>query len=126
MRKSKIVYYTGLALVSIVFTGGAVNNLYLFFTSSGEAILGYPPYFAGILGTAQLLGVICLLFPGFHRLKEWAYAGFYFNLISALVSHLIVEGIVPVVGIILFILTILSITYVFFHRKQRFETEEQS
>lgn len=68
MKKINITYYTGLALISVVFLAGAVNNLYLVFTNSAEAILGYPPYFAGILGTAQLLGVLCLLLQGLRVL----------------------------------------------------------
>ena len=49
--------------------------------------LGYPPYFMTILGAAKLLGVVTLLAPGFPLLKEWAYAGFCFNLIGAVSTH---------------------------------------
>ena len=54
-----------------------------------EAIvgLGYPPYLLTILGVAKLLGVIALLAPGLPLLKEWAYAGFAFDLIGAIASH---------------------------------------
>jgi hypothetical protein len=50
--------------------------------------LGYPPYFLSILGTWKILGVIAILIPGFKLLKEWAYAGFFFAMTGALVSHL--------------------------------------
>ena len=50
--------------------------------------LGYPAYLAKILGTWKLLGVVALLAPGFRRVKEWAYAGFFFNLTGATLSHL--------------------------------------
>ncbi len=50
--------------------------------------LGYPLYFAQILGTWKVLGVVALLVPGLPRLKEWAYAGFFFNLTGAALSHL--------------------------------------
>ena len=52
------------------------------------ASLGYPDYFLQILGVAKLLGVLALLSPGLPRLKEWAYAGFTFDLIGAMWSHL--------------------------------------
>jgi len=39
--------------------------------------LGYPKYLIRFLGVAKLLGVIAMLVPGFHRLKEWAYAGLF-------------------------------------------------
>jgi hypothetical protein len=51
------------------------------------AELGYPPYFIVILGTGKLLGVVALLAPGRPLLKEWAYAGFAFDLIGAIASH---------------------------------------
>jgi uncharacterized membrane protein YphA (DoxX/SURF4 family) len=50
--------------------------------------LGYPPYFATILGTAKLLAAATLLTPGFPRLKEWAYAGILINMTGACASHL--------------------------------------
>lgn len=50
--------------------------------------LGYPPYFADILGMAKLLAVTTLLIPGLPRLKEWAYAGIMINMIGAIASHL--------------------------------------
>ena len=50
--------------------------------------LGYPVYFLIILGIWKILGVIAILVPGFKRLKEWAYAGFFFAMTGALASHL--------------------------------------
>jgi hypothetical protein len=52
--------------------------------------LGYPVYFMTIIGLAKLLGVATLLIPGQPLLKEWAYAGFAFNLTGATASHLFV------------------------------------
>lgn len=49
--------------------------------------LGYPRYLLPFLGVAKSLGVIALLVPGFPRLKEWAYAGFTFDLLGAAWSH---------------------------------------
>ena len=50
--------------------------------------LGYPLYFLGIIGVWKLLGGITLLVPGYPRLKEWAYAGIFFELSGAAVSWL--------------------------------------
>lgn len=52
--------------------------------------LGYPMYFLTILGVAKLLGAAALLVSRPARLKEWAYAGFTFELIGAFVSHMAV------------------------------------
>jgi uncharacterized membrane protein YphA (DoxX/SURF4 family) len=49
--------------------------------------LGYPLYFASILGFWKLAGAIAIVAPGFPRLKEWAYAGFFFELTAAASSR---------------------------------------
>ena len=53
----------------------------------GMTSLGYPPYFSTILGTWKVLGAIVLLAPRLPRLKEWAYAGVFFDLSGAAISH---------------------------------------
>ena len=50
--------------------------------------LGYPDYLMLMLGIAKIVGIPFLLYPGFVRLKEWAYAGYTFNLVGGFVSHL--------------------------------------
>jgi putative oxidoreductase len=52
--------------------------------------LGFPaPYFRIELSLAKVAGVVALLIPMIPaRLKEWAYAGFAINLVSALITHL--------------------------------------
>ena len=53
------------------------------------AHLGFPAYFFRVeLSCAKLLGMVALLAPVPARLKEWAYAGFAINLVSALIAHL--------------------------------------
>src|SRR5689334_2661445 len=49
--------------------------------------LGYPPYFLVILGIWKLLGAVALVIPRFPRLKEWAYAGVFFDLTGAVASQ---------------------------------------
>jgi hypothetical protein len=51
------------------------------------ARLGYPVYLATILGVWKLLGAAAITAPGLPRLKEWAYAGMFFNLTGAALSH---------------------------------------
>lgn len=52
--------------------------------------LGYPIYLLTFIGIAKMLGTITVLIPGFPRLKEWAYAGFFFLMTGAIFSHLAV------------------------------------
>jgi uncharacterized membrane protein YphA (DoxX/SURF4 family) len=72
--------------------------------------LGYPVYLLTILGVWKILGVIAILVPKFPQLKEWAYAGFFFVMTGAIVSHRAkgdsVTAILP--ASLLLVLTILS------------------
>jgi hypothetical protein len=52
--------------------------------------LGFPGYFRVELAWAKIIGIVLLLAPAPARLKEWAYAGFAINLVSALIAHLAV------------------------------------
>ncbi|MCS4305426.1 DoxX family protein [Chryseobacterium sp. BIGb0232] len=52
--------------------------------------LGYPAYLMTIIGVWKLLGVIAILIPKRLLLKESAYAGFFFVMSGAVISHLIV------------------------------------
>jgi DoxX-like family len=53
------------------------------------AHLGYPLYFAYITGVWHAGGAAAIVAPGFPRLKEWAYAGAFFNWSGAIASHLL-------------------------------------
>ena len=50
--------------------------------------LGYPVSFLTILGIWKILGVIAILIPKFPRVKEWAYAGFFFAMTGAVYAHI--------------------------------------
>ena len=68
------------------------------------AHLGYPAYFATILGVWKLLGAIALVVPGFPRVKEWAYAGFFFDLTGAAATRAFVgDGVADIVAPLVFL-----------------------
>ncbi|MDQ6813946.1 MAG: DoxX family protein [Bacteroidota bacterium] len=48
--------------------------------------LGYPVYFIQFLSIAKLIGSIVILVPNVDRIKEWAYAGLFFDLTGAIYS----------------------------------------
>ena len=52
--------------------------------------LGYPVYVLLLLGILKILGAIVIALPGLPRLKEWAYAGTFFQLALAAASHALV------------------------------------
>lgn len=72
--------------------------------------LGYPIYLMTILGIWKILGTIAILVPKYPLLKEWAYAGFFFTMSGAIISHLAIgDEISTLLGpTLLLILTILS------------------
>ena len=63
--------------------------------------LGYPLYVATLLGVLKLGGAAALLAPGLGRIREWAYAGFAFDLGGAAISHLAVgDGIADITPVV--------------------------
>ena len=53
--------------------------------------LGFPVYFIPFTGFAKLLGSIAILIPGLKTVKEWAYAGLFFDLAGAVYSGIAVS-----------------------------------
>lgn len=91
MDKKNLAYWILTALFCAVlgFSGIAHFGRIEFMVESMTG-LGYPVYFMSIIGLAKLLGVVALVLPGQPLLKEWAYAGFAFNLSGAVASHIFV------------------------------------
>jgi DoxX-like family len=71
--------------------------------------LGYPPYLLVILGVWKLLGGVVLFAPGVPRLKEWAYAGIFFELPGA-AAPWIFHGDPPTELMSPIVLTVLAMT----------------
>ncbi len=80
------------------------------------AQLGYPAYLAPLLGSLKLLGVAALLAPGLPSLKEWAYAGFTFDLGGAIISSLAVGAIDSDLAIASLSLGLLAAAYLLLRR----------
>ena len=80
--------------------------------------LGYPKYFVPFIGVAKIMGVIAILIPSFNRIKEWAYAGLFFDLIGATYSASIVAFSPPVL-IMLLPISFLFISYSLWHKRKK-------
>lgn len=88
MNYRKIGYWAATGLVALAFAfGGAMDVAQPPDVVAGMAHLGYPAYFATLIGVWKILGAIAIVVPGFGRVKEWAYAGIVFDLTGAAVSH---------------------------------------
>lgn len=85
-----IGYWMTTGIVVFAMTSGGIAELAQRpETIDGMKHLGYPVYFVMLIGVWKLLGSLALLAPGFPRVKEWAYAGIFFNMTGAAVSHLV-------------------------------------
>jgi hypothetical protein len=121
MKRTKILYWIFTALFAFMMLSSAIPDV----LSSPVAVkgmhegLGYPLYFVPFIGAAKVFGVIAILVPGFSRIKEWAYAGLFFDLIGATYSIASVGA--PAANWLFMALPIaLAISsYVLYHKKLR-------
>ena len=131
MKRTKILYwvFTGLfaalmlatTIPDIVMSEDAVK--FMMEGSAEQPGLGYPRYFIPFIGWAKLLGIIAILVPGYPRLKEWAYAGLFFDLIGALYSQIAVAGgfkAPMLIMLVWFVFGILS--YIYYHKKLKLQS----
>ncbi len=88
MDARRIGFWVSTGLGTAILAFGGINEI-----THAERIvetmahLGYPAWLPSLLGTWKLLAVVTILAPGLPRLKEWAYAGVFFDLTGAIVSH---------------------------------------
>jgi hypothetical protein len=111
MKWKSISYWVVTGIVGFcIGSGGAAELARVPGTVEGLVRLGYPAYFVSIIGFWKLLGAIAILAPGFPRLKEWAYAGIFFNMTGAAATGIFV-GVAPwhvIVDLVLTTLTVVS------------------
>lgn len=77
---------TGL-LAAAIFSGGLAELILRREAVQGMSELGYPAYFVQLIGFWKVMAALTLLAPRLPRLKEWAYAGIFFNMTGAAISH---------------------------------------
>jgi uncharacterized membrane protein YphA (DoxX/SURF4 family) len=117
MKKLKILYWIFTILFMILMLISAISSF--FPNPQGIAMmqhLGYPYSVLTLLSIAKILGIIAILVPGFPRLKEWAYAGFTFDLTGATFAGLSAgDPIVQWIPVLLGLVFIFS-SYILYHR----------
>lgn len=117
MKKEKIIFWT--ATIIIALFEGVMPALTSQTELAKEGIrhLGYPEYFGNALIVFKVLGVLALVIPQIpKRVKEWAYAGFAFDFVFASISHGAVDGMNVQTIFPLFVLGILAVSYVYYHK----------
>ena len=88
-KRNKIIYWIATIWLSLgMVSTGIVQLLKVPEEVNMFTRLGYPSYLLTMLGVSKLLGTVAVLIPKFPLIKEWAYAGFFFAMSGALLSHL--------------------------------------
>jgi hypothetical protein len=116
----RLLYWIPTALIALVSASGGVFDALQ--TESALQVfhhLGYPNYFSTILGVAKVLGVVALLAPVPRTLREWAYAGFTFDVGGAILSIIAVGDPPSHLAIPLVFLAMLQLSYFTWRRRER-------
>lgn len=94
-KNTTIIYWVSTVLFALLMVFSSVGGL----QPSTQAIeilhkgLGYPIYFIQFISVAKLIGSVALLLPMLpNRIKEWAYAGLFFDLMGAVYSGIAASG----------------------------------
>ncbi|HET6541169.1 MAG TPA: DoxX family protein [Chryseolinea sp.] len=117
MKKDKIIFWSATTILFLF--QGVMPALTSHTEMAREGIrqLGYPAYFGTMLSIFKIAGAVVLMFPQFpKKLREWAYAGFAFDFISACVSNSVVYGLGSEAVSPLIALLILGVSYIYYHR----------
>jgi uncharacterized membrane protein len=110
-KTHKIIYWIATAWLSLgMLSTGIVQLMRPAEEVEKIAHLGYPVYILTILGVWKILGVAAVLVPKFPLVKEWAYAGFFFAMTGAAISHIIMGDPIGEIfpSVLLLILTMVS------------------
>ena len=109
MKARSIAYWVTTVLFAVGMGASAIADLvHAPALVEGFGVLGYPVYLLTLLGVWKMLGAIAILVPRFPRLKEWAYAGFLFELTGAAYSHIAAGVGSPVAPLVLAALAMAS------------------
>ena len=89
VKKLKIVYWIITGIMSAMLMSGAVAYFVVHDTVAEEfAALGYPEHLIYPLAIFKIAGIGVILSAKQFPLREWAYAGFFFNLCLAALAHI--------------------------------------
>lgn len=110
-KRNKIIYWVSTLWLSLGMVSTGIVQL-IQKQSEVDFItgLGYPAYLLIIIGIWKILGVVVVLAPKLPLIKEWAYAGFFFVMSGAIISHIAVNNGIKEIApaLLLLVLTIVS------------------
>lgn len=113
-KRNKIIYWIATIWLALgMLSSGIVQLSGIKEETDMMTHLGYPLYLLTLLGIWKIAGVIVLLIPKFPLLKEWAYAGFFFTMSGAVVSHIVSGDSMQDTGPSLFLLLLIAVSWYF-------------
>ncbi len=122
MKKTNIIYWISTGLFAAFMIMTAMPNVLMTEESvTFMTALGYPEYIIPFLGIAKILGSIAILVPGFPRIKEWAYAGLFFDLSGATYSVVAKDGFDPSMLFMVLPFALFALSYIFYHKRQQLQ-----
>src|SRR5438067_1934468 len=84
MKKTNLIYWILTGLFAFAMLGSAIPDILVMPVAvEGFRQISMPAYLLPFLGWAKLLGVVAILIPGYPRVREWAYAGLFFDILGA-------------------------------------------
>lgn len=124
MKKTNILYwiFTGI-FAAFMFMSGVQNAMA---TPDSVALfqhLDYPEYLLPFIGIAKVLGAVAIVIPGYPRIKEWAYAGLFFDLLGATYSAIAVDGFQPPMLFMVLFFAFEGLSYGFYHKRLALRAE---
>lgn len=112
MQKDRIIYWISTGLMCAIFIFSAA--LYVFgheFAVKAYNVIGFPTWILYPSALIKVLGVIAVLSRKSKLLLEWAYSGFFFDVVFATMAHLMAgDGSEPL-SIFAIIVTVVSRIY---------------
>ena len=112
MNRNKIIYYAATGLLTLLMLFSV--SMYFFNHEAVKGMFtsfGYPTYIIYPYAVVKLLGLFALWNPNFQKIKEWAYAGFFFAFILAFFAHYMIGDGDQMGAVIALILLVVS--YIF-------------
>jgi hypothetical protein len=119
MKSTNIIYWVSTGLFAAFMTMSGIPNVML----NAESVaflstqLGYPQYIIPFLGVCKILGSIGLLIPNLGRVKEWAYAGLFFDLLGATYSVIAVSGFNAGMLLMPVVMVVEAVSYIYYHKR---------
>ena len=109
MKAYKLLYW----IATTILTAIMLFSVYNYFFNHDAVVgyfqhFGYPKYLVYPLAIAKLLGLGAIWGNFSKFLKEWAYAGFFFNTLLAFFAHFIPDGNDYLFAVIALIATLIS------------------